>query len=89
MVKKCNVRSLSLDLLRVALGLHRGAYKMAELFSLEAQKRCEDVRDITTQPYIKKLIDDIQNLLQAQKNEDADHFLMYSVLFHNAAQKSK
>ena len=78
--------SLAMDLKRVALGYHRGSSAMADRFFEEALKRKDEVNVSLVKPYVKKLLDKLDILVQekdiAQKAEDA---LMYSTLFQNAA----
>lgn len=87
MSEKIIVESLSMDLLRVALGLHRGSLTMAERFRQEALKRERELESIPRDPKLDKLISGSKKLLQKTKREDAEDILMYSVLFRNYAQK--
>ena len=73
-----------MDLLRVALGLHRGSLKMAERFRKEAFKRQGELQVYATPPYLKKLLTNSEKALDANKEEDV---LMYSILFQNFARK--
>lgn len=87
MNQKVIIESLSMDLLRVALGLHRGSFKMAERFKEEALKRQNEL-DLQLAPsYLKKLILKSKDILEKDNHENAEDFLMYSVLFQNAARK--
>lgn len=43
--QKLILNALHMDLLRVALGRHRGQTEMAERFTLEAKKRLAEVPD--------------------------------------------
>lgn len=87
MSQKIIIESLSMDLLRVALGLHRGSFKMAERFKEEALKRQNEL-DLQFAPsYLKKILLDSKNMLEKNDPDDAENFLMYSVLFQNAARK--
>ena len=86
MTQKILLESLSMDLLRVALGLHRGSIQMASRFKEEALKRDYELNSQNLDPYIKKLLSKTKFLLESNKNA-ADDFLMYSTLFQNYAQK--
>lgn len=69
--------SLAMDLERVALGLHRGSYKMAGRFLDEALKRKDEVNLSLVAPYIRKLLVKLDNSIKA------DDALMYSLLLRN------
>lgn len=84
MNQKILVESLSMDLLRVALGLRRGSLKMAERFKEEALKRQGELQIYATPPYLKKLLTNSGKALDANLEED---ILMYSILFQNFARK--
>ncbi len=87
MSQKIIIESLSMDLLRVALGLHRGSFKMAERFKEEALKRQSEL-DLQSAPsYLKILLLKSKNVLEKGNPNDAEDILMYSVLFQNAARK--
>lgn len=87
MNQKIIIESLSMDLLRVALGLHRGSLKMAERFKQEAMNRHSELESLPIQPYIRKLIDHSKDILKNANKETAEDILMYSILFQNAARK--
>lgn len=87
MNQKVIIESLSMDLLRVALGLHRGSFKMAERFKEEALKRQNEFDLQSTPSYLKKLLLKSKDILEKDNPENAEDFLMYSVLFQNAARK--
>lgn len=77
-----------MDLLRVALGYHRGSIKMAKRFSEEAKKRIVEIDKSRLQPYFVKILQSVSTILD-QKNFDrtADDALMYSTLCRNYAKK--
>ena len=78
--------SLAMDLKRVALGYHRGSTAMGERFLSEALKRKTEVDIISVKPYIKKLLEKIELLVnEKDKQKLAEDALMYSTLFQNAA----
>lgn len=84
---KVAIESLSMDLLRIALGYHRGSEKMAERFSEEAQKRLEEIEKSKIKPYFLRILSKISISL---KNKDqgriAEDALMYSTLCRNYAK---
>ncbi len=90
MKNKIILSSLALDLMRVALGYHRGSKKMAERFFVEAMKRRDEIDTNIVKPYIKVLLKKFPEIT-SQKDEQkvAEDALMYSILFQNAALKSK
>ena len=80
--------SLSMDLKRAALGFHRGATAMAERFFEEALKRKKEVDLEEVKPYIKDLLNKLENIKNEKDKEKlAEDALMYSTLFQNAALK--
>lgn len=85
---KVAIESLSMDLLRVALGYHRRSMKVAERFSEEALKRISEVQKSNVKPYFAKILDKIPSAL-SNKNYDrkAEDALMYSTLCKNYAKK--
>jgi hypothetical protein len=87
MNNKIAIESLSMDLLRVALGYHRGSIKMAERFSQEAIKRVEEIDTANIKPYFSKVLQDIIGLLKNEvKDKIAEDALMYSVRCKNYAK---
>lgn len=88
MNQKVIIESLSMDLLRTALGLHRGSLKMAERFKIEAWKRQEELESQPIKnPYLKDLLNKSKTLLSSNRKDMADDFLMYSILFQNFIKK--
>lgn len=80
--------SLAMDLKRVAIGYHRGSDKMAERFLEEVMKRKDEIDTTTLKPYVRHLIDKLDNLVgQKETSRVAEDALMYSTLFQNAALK--
>ena len=78
--------SLSMDLKRAALGFHRGSTEMAERFFEEALKRKKEVDLREVKPYIKDLLNKLENIKnEKDKQRLAEDALMYSTLFQNAA----
>ena len=88
MNNKIIIESLSMDLLRVALGYHRGSRKMATCFTQEALKRTDEINTHEIKPYFVKVVDSIRNSLQNIKEDRiAEDALMYSTLCKNYARK--
>lgn len=87
MSQKIIIESLSMDLLRVALGLHRGSTQMAERFKNEAIKRQNELESQEVKPYLKKLLKSSKDVLKNANEKTAEDILMYSILFQNAARK--
>lgn len=88
MDEKIAIESLSMDLFRVAMGLHKGSNKMAKRFSEEAIKRCMEIKKADVKPYFAKILDNIESCLSGQpKARTAEDSLMYSVLCKNYARK--
>ncbi|HJX50761.1 hypothetical protein A2Y99_05310 [Candidatus Gottesmanbacteria bacterium RBG_13_37_7] len=75
--------SLALDLKRAALGFYRGSYVMAERFLHEAITRKKEYKNINLQPYIVKILNQIEELKVQPKEEIAEQALMYSTLIQN------
>lgn len=73
-----------MDLLRVAMGLHRGSSKMAKRFKKEALKRQYELESQSLTPYLKTLLFKSKKTLKEDRAED---ILMYSVLLQNFARK--
>lgn len=81
--------SLSMDLVRVAMGYKRGSIKMADRFCQEAKARCIELRDAELQEHIQKILIEV---LQIMDHEDkvkvAEKSLMYSTLLQNHVNRS-
>lgn len=88
MNNKIAIESLSMDLLRVALGYHRGSISMAQRFSQEALKRIEEIDTKILKPYFVKLLALMKNTLSnSDQDRIAEDALMYSVRCKNYAKK--
>ena len=83
MKNKFILESLASDLKRVALGLYRGSDAMAKRFLQEARERKKEVKLDQVAPYIKKLLNNLDNEM------DADEALMFSTLIQNYTQQKK
>lgn len=73
-----------MDLLRIALGLHRGSAKMAQRFKEEALKRQQKLEAQPLTPYLRRLLVNSKKSLTVS---NADDILMFSVLFQNFVRK--
>lgn len=89
MNNKIAIESLSMDLLRVANGLHKGSYNMAKRFSDEALARSAEINTKEVKPYFAKVLHNINVCLSNQpKERTAEDALMYSILCKNYAEKN-
>lgn len=84
---KTLTQSLAMDLLRVALGLHRGSFGMASRFKEEALRSCQRLAKNQTNGYLAKLVKNTQDVLKRDDNKVAEDALMYSTLLQNFALK--
>lgn len=75
------LQSLSMDLLRVAIGRYRGQMEMAERFTFEAKKRLAEVPDF-------ELHSQITQSLNSSAERSAEDLLMYSTLVRNRTNLS-
>lgn len=86
MNNKIAIESLSMDLLRVALGYQRGSEKMVKRFSIEALRRCSEVKKNEVKPYFAKILNKVESSLEnIEINRIAEDTLMYSILCKNYA----
>lgn len=81
--QKIIIESLAMDLKRVALGLHRKSYTMANRFKQEALKREEELKNQKPDEYLKKLLERSRRVLENDNDQTAEDALMYSTLFQN------
>ena len=75
------LQSLSMDLLRAALGRHRGSHVMADRFIKESKKRLAEVDDT----FNKKILSNLKDVLDIRSERQAEDLLMYSTLIRNRA----
>ncbi len=75
------LQSLSMDLLRAALGRHRGSHAMADRFIAEARERLNEIDDFSNLNLISKL----KLVLSSKSERQAEDLLMYSTLIRNRA----
>ena len=87
MSKKIIIESLAMDLKRVALGLYRKSFNMAERFKEEALKREQELEDFPLDDHIAKLTKYTKRVLSGNSDRTAEDALMLSTLFQNYAQK--
>lgn len=83
MENKKVLSALAMDLKRVALGLHRKSYGMAERFFVEAMRRKEEVNQSELLPYMQKIIERIGLLTHLNNEQKAEDALMYSTRIQN------
>ncbi len=81
------LESLSMDLLRVAIGINRKSFNNADRFLKEAIKRKNEVNNLLVKPYLRKILQRIENLEKSDKIKKAEDSLMYSTLIRNYCQK--
>lgn len=78
------IGALAMDLKRVSLGLQRKSSAMAEAFTKEALKRCEEITISEVKPYMAQTIEKTKQLLKNQTTQNAaEDLLMYSTLVQN------
>jgi hypothetical protein len=81
--QKVIIESLAMDLKRIALGLHRGSFTVADRFKIEAIKRISELEKQSTSLYLNKLLK--KNIISFQKDNQtiSEDALMFSTLFQN------
>jgi hypothetical protein len=77
--QKIILQSLSMDLLRAALGRYRGSHAMADRFIEESKQRLAEIDD----SFNKKIINNLKNVLEQKSERQAEDLLMYSTLIRN------
>jgi hypothetical protein len=81
--------SLSMDLVRIAMGYKRGSVRMADRFCQEARARCIELKDAGLQEHIQRIVVEV---LIVMDNEDklviAEKSLMYSTLIQNYVNRN-
>lgn len=86
MNNKIILKSLAMDLKRVALGYYRGSELMAKRFAEEAKTRKEELQNADLKPYIINLLLRMDDVLKQKDHKKlAEDCLMYSTLFQNAS----
>ena len=76
---------MAMDLKRVALGYYQGSFKTADVFLEEALKRKKEIRPETIKPYLRNILNKIENLKLTDQERVAEDALMYSTIIQNAA----
>lgn len=81
---KIVIESLSMDLLRVALGYHKGSIKMGDRFKREALKRCSEIETSQLRPNFARVLAKIFSTLSySDTSRIAEDSLMYSTICRN------
>ena len=76
--------ALSSDLKRIAMGIQRKSYKMADRFAKEALARKKETDISLLDPYMQKILNNLDNVLQMKDSDKkAEYILMYSTLVQN------
>lgn len=75
--------SLAMDVKRVAIGLNRKSYHMADRFLQEAMKRKKEVQKRDVPPYMQKILGKLDHLMDRGRDHGAEDALMYSTLLQN------
>ncbi len=75
------LQSLSMDLLRAAMGRHRGSHAMADRFIEESKNRIKEL-DAT---FSIKIVSELNKVLSTTSDRQAEDLLMYSTLIRNRA----
>lgn len=86
--KKIIIESLAMDLKRVALGLNRKSFKMANRFKEEVLKRDSELAIYNSDNHLKKLLVMIKERLKRNDGKAAEDALMLSTLVQNYALKN-
>jgi len=75
--------ALSMDLKRVALGIHRESYGVADRFLAEALKRKSEINVSELPPYMQGVLEKIGNLADVSPDQRAEDALMFSTRVQN------
>jgi len=79
--QKTILQSLSMDLLRAALGRYRRSEKMADRFIIESKKWLAQIHD-----FDPKIISKLSNILERKYVGQEDDLLMYATLIRNRSK---
>lgn len=82
---KLILSSLAMDLKRAALGYYRNSNRVADRFLEEALKRKKEINLRKVKPSIKKMLEELDKMMNKDNYAKAEDALMYSTLFQNAA----
>jgi len=84
MSNKIVLSSLTLDLKRIALGLHKKSYRLADRFNQEAIQRQTEVKSEELPIYLQQVLSKVKESLSLDNNEKkAEDLLMYSTIIQN------
>jgi hypothetical protein len=87
MNNKMIIGALAEDVYRVAVGLHSGAAKMADMFMKQALLQKEQIDSDTVKPYIEKTLKSLPIVFEKKNIEEkAEDALMLSAILRNYAQ---
>lgn len=81
--QKIIIESVAMDLKRVALGLHRGSFQMANRFKEEALNRLSELNNMELNAHLKNIVQRSRESLNKNTDRSAEDALMYSTLFQN------
>jgi hypothetical protein len=88
MDQKILVESMAMDLKRVALGVNRGSFAMANRFKEEALNRSVELEKQPISEYLKKLLTMTKKSLSQNTDRVGEDALMFSTLLQNFALKN-
>lgn len=83
MENKIALSSLSMDLKRTAIGIHRKSYGMADRFFIEVMKRKTEVDTSKLPPYMQLIMEQIGLLTSRNDEQKSEEALMYSIRIQN------
>ena len=72
-----------MDLKRVAIGIHRKSFQMADRFFIEAMKRRVEVDTRDLSPYMQTIIRELDSLSHQPLDQKAENALMFSTRIQN------
>ncbi len=76
--------ALASDLKRIALGIQKKSYPMADRFSQEALRWKSEIKTGELQHYMRAIIDNLDRILKGENSDrKAEDALMYSTLIQN------
>jgi hypothetical protein len=87
MDNKYILESLSMDLIRVAIGNQRKSFAMAKRFYEEALKRKKELDTKLLKRYMLRILDKIEIMKDNDPELISEQALMYSTLIQNYTQK--
>lgn len=75
--------ALAMDLKRVAIGINRKSFGMADKFLIEAMKRKNELKIDDLLPYMQQIINRVEALVDLESDLKAEDALMYSTRIQN------